>query len=208
MCKEIVDFFTKLFQKKETSSGTGTVVVVGTVTNPQPDNYQLQTSADPLTLPHPEEPRNDSATMENVNVPAVVEKWLTDWQVPAEYWEYWKTQITITLKYPLIVGGREVPACAYGSGGRRYLEVEPQWLNAGVIAHEQAHNSYALLTAEQRAQFEEASAPLMQTDEYIKLLFSKNVYGLSSVVEGHAEVYRYIGEKMPDELKQFYPKLF
>ena len=41
-----------------------------------------------------------------------------------------------------------------------------------------------------------------------KLLFSRNTYGLTNDIEGHAEVYRYIGQQMPEQLKQYYPRLF
>jgi len=40
------------------------------------------------------------------------------------------------------------------------------------------------------------------------LLYAKNPYGLTNDIEGHAEVYRYIGEKMPEQLKRYYPMLF
>jgi hypothetical protein len=88
------------------------------------------------------------------------------------------------------------------------LAVKPPWLNAGVIAHEQAHNSYALLTAAQKAAFSAAYNPLINTDPLITFLYSHNPYGLSSDIEGHAELYRYLGDKMPAQLKQFYPRLF
>jgi hypothetical protein len=49
---------------------------------------------------------------------------------------------------------------------------------------------------------------LKSTDPLIKQLYSINTYGLGSDVEGHAEVYRYIGQQMPAQLKPFYPMLF
>jgi hypothetical protein len=59
-----------------------------------------------------------------------------------------------------------------------------------------------------KADFKKAYTPLINSDPLIVFLYSRNTYGLSSVVEGHAEVYRYIGDKMPEKLKPYYPKLF
>jgi hypothetical protein len=167
-----------------------------------------------LALPHPEEAMNPSATMANTNVDAVMTKWLRDWAVPAQHWDYWKKAIDLKVYdvYPpsLTAMGikQETPAGTWEAGGKRYLAIKPSWLNPGVIAHEQAHNSYALLTVPQKAAFAALYNSLKNTDPLIKLLYSRNTYGLSNDIEGHAEVYRYIGLKMPEQLKQYYPKLF
>jgi hypothetical protein len=166
------------------------------------------------TIPHPEELRNSAATLTNTDVSKVITKWLSDWGVPEPYWDYWKTAIDIQVyeRYPqsLISMGinPDTPAATWEAGGKRHLTIKPQWLNPGVIAHEQAHNSYSLLTPSQKANFPGVYTPLKETDYLIKLLYSKNSYGLSNDIEGHAEVYRYIGQRMPGELKLFYPKLF
>ena len=117
-----------------------------------------------------------------------------------------------TLKSPLIITDeygqpKEVPAACYAVGVFRYLDVEPQWLNPGVIAHEQAHNAYALLTDQQKEDFAALYTPFITTDPLIKYLYSRNSYGLTSVIEGHAEIYRYLWDQIPEELKQFYPRL-
>lgn len=167
-----------------------------------------------LALPHPEEAMNPSATVANTSVDAVMTKWLRDWAVPAQHWDYWKKAIDLKVYdvYPpsLTAMGikQETPAGTWEAGGKRYLAIKPSWLNPGVIAHEQAHNSYALLTVPQKAAFAALYNSLKNTDPLIKLLYSKNTYGLTTDIEGHAEVYRYIGQRMPEQLKQYYPKLF
>jgi hypothetical protein len=103
---------------------------------------------------------------------------------------------------------QDSPAATWEMGGRRFLAIKPQWLNPGVIAHEQAHNSYALLPPEGKAQFAAVYSRLRGVDPLICLLYSKNRYGLTNDIEGHAEVYRYIGQQMPADLKLFYPRLF
>jgi hypothetical protein len=178
--------------------------------------FKLNTQAkDQITiLPHPEEPMNPLATLANTDVVAVITKWLIDWGVPAQYWDYWKSAIDMQVYdiYPpsvLKMGlKQDTPAAAWESAGRRHMAIKPNWLNPGVIAHEQAHNSYALLTSSQKAAFSTVYAPLKSTDPLIKLLYSKNTYGLTNDVEGHAEVYRYIGKQMPAQLTMYYPRLF
>jgi hypothetical protein len=166
------------------------------------------------TLPHPEEPMNPVATLANTNAAAIITKWLTDWEVPAQHWDYWKTAIDMQIHdiYPdsLIRMGinQDTPSATWEAGGKRHLAIKPKWLNPGVIAHEQAHNSYALLTPSQKAEFSAVYTPLKNSDSLIKLLYSINRYGLTNDIEGHAEVYRYIGQQMPALLKFYYPRLF
>ena len=165
----------------------------------------------PSGIPHPEEPMNPAATLANTDVTAIMTKWLRDWAVPPQHWDHWKTAIDMQVYevYPDSLGMRQdTPAGTWEAGGKRHLAIKPQWLNPGVIAHEQAHNSYALLNDSQKAAFAALYAPLKNGDPLIRLLYSKNTYGLTNDIEGHAEVYRYIGQWMPAQLKQYYPMLF
>ena len=169
------------------------------VSSPTPPSPHL-----PITsLPHPEEPPEYSQTMANTDLDAALEAWEVKYNVPEKWRDFWKTKIVITLDDTI-----SYPAGTYEQGGIRHLNIRPEWVNPGVIAHEQAHNSYALLNNQQKSQFSAAYTPLKTTDPYIKYLYSINTYGLTSDVEGHAEVYRYIGGQMPEILKQYYPKLF
>jgi hypothetical protein len=166
------------------------------------------------TITHPEEAMNPLATLANTDLKATINKWLLDWEVPAHYWEYWKTAIDVQVYevYPpfLTASGlsQDTPACAWDADGKRHLAVKPQWLNPGVIAHEQAHNSYSVLTPAQKVAFANAYSAIKNIDPLIKLLYSQNQYGLTNDVEGHADIYRYLGGQMPVELKMFYPLLF
>jgi hypothetical protein len=179
-------------------------------------NTLLNTQAKNQTtsLPHPEEPMDPSATLANTNVMAIITKWLMDWGVPTQYWDHWKTAIDIQVYeiYPafLIAMGinQDTPAVTWEADGKRHLAIKPKWLNPGVIAHEQAHNSYALLESAQKMNFSNFYTPLKDTDPLIRLLYSKNTYGLTNDIEGHAEIYRYIGQQMPAQLKPYFPRLF
>ena len=89
----------------------------------------------------------------------------------------------------------------------RHLAVRPEYLNPGVIAHEQAHNSYALLTDADKTQFAAKLAELRKSDEMVKYLYKVKKYAIhDSDIEAHAEIYRYVN--VPDEIKQYYPRLF
>ena len=156
-----------------------------------------------LVLPHPEEKPNYLQTADNVDVSLTVYEWLVNYHVPSEHWDYWRTKVDITIDTAI-----SYPAGVWEADGIRHMAVRPEWLNAGVVAHEQAHNSYALLSDIDKQFFSAAYMSLKATDPLIKLLYKTNTYGLTNDVEGHAEVYRYLGGKMPEVLKQYYPKLF
>jgi hypothetical protein len=42
----------------------------------------------------------------------------------------------------------------------------------------------------------------------MKHLFKTQAYASQNDIEAHAEIYRYLGQFMPEVLKGFYPKLF
>uniref|UniRef100_A0A6H1ZS30 Uncharacterized protein n=1 Tax=viral metagenome TaxID=1070528 RepID=A0A6H1ZS30_9ZZZZ len=166
-----------------------------------------------LVIPHPEEPPDYTRTVDNVETHIVLAEWLTLYEVPAEFWECWKSAIDIQVYeiYPayMLQWGvkQDWPSLAWESDGKRHIAIKPEYLNPGVLAHEQAHNSFALLTETQKSQFAYLYTPLKDTDPLIKLLYSINPYGLTSDVEAHAELYRFLGWDLPIELHEFYPKL-
>lgn len=156
---------------------------------------------------------NPAQTVTNINATTVIQAWLGQYQVPQEYQIFWQTQIDIKVfdTWPPEVLAQfgikpNTPSFTYADTVR-HLYILAAWLNPGVIAHEQAHNSYALLTDAQKAQFSALYEPLAASDPLIRYLYSVNAYGLSSDVEGHAEIYRYLWPEIPEVLKQFYPKL-
>lgn len=177
--KALINFVLSLFRRKESVKPTPPAPV--------------------LVLPHPEEPPNYTL----IDIDNAMDKWLTDWKVPVEYHNHWRNAIVINVTETI-----PYPAQAWEQYGIRHLDVRPEWVNAGVIAHEQAHNSYALLTDRGKQEFGLVYPSLILTDPLIKLLYSINSYGLTSYIEGHAELYRYLGQSLPDVLKEYYPKLF
>ena len=159
--------------------------------------------SEPLSIPHPEESPDYSKTVDNTDLDSAMDQWEIDYNLPESYREFWRTKIVITLDADF-----PYPAATYEQGGVRHLTIRPEWVNSGVIAHEQAHNSYALLTETEKAEFSTNYTPIKTTDPLIVYLYSINSYGLTNDIEGHAEVYRYLGDKMPEVLKQYYRNLF
>mgnify|MGYP001558529594 CR=1 FL=1 len=162
-----------------------------------------------LTIPHPEEPMNPNATMENTSIRQVLIDWMTNWNVPIQYQPFWFDAINIKLVDASVIS---YAAGVYELDGKRFMNIRPEFLNTGVLCHEQCHNSYALLTEDQKNAFE-ITYKAVEKEPYIVLLHKVNTY-MDTLdqdgrhVEGHAEIGRYIGfDKMPDELKIYYPKL-
>ena len=105
--------------------------------------------------------------------------------------------IMISLQYPS-------PAATVSE--TRQMWVRPESANPGVIAHELAHVSYSLLTPAAKTEFSAVYNPLKNTDPLIRLLTTHNTYGLTNDIEGHAEVYRYLGEKNARAVEDLLPK--
>lgn len=170
----------------------------------------------PLELPHPEEPINPCQTAAGMVTAAAFLDWAYNWEMPAEshiyLWDHMCIKLYDAWPNTILEDHKNLqpntPAFSLIFDSKMYLHCLAAWYNPGVIAHEVAHFSWSLLSDAERLDFENLYTPLIKTDPYIKLLYSQNIYGLSSTIEGHAEVYRYIGQKMPAVLKKYYPKLF
>ncbi len=155
------------------------------------------------SLPHPEEPKDDSQTVDNYDH-NVLGKWLLEWGVPAEFHTYWGAYtIIVSTKY-------ESPSFIYT--GSNELYVRPEWFNAGILAHEFAHESWSLLTDEQRFEFVAQYDALKSSDKLLLQLkreqFDNADPSWLDIEEIHADCYRYLGQGMPESLKGFYIKLF
>jgi hypothetical protein len=150
-----------------------------------------------LVLPYPEEAENVNATMSNVDIKLVFEHWMINYNVPLSNVPFFKT-----IKLELT----ELPITA-GKVGTTLL-FSHKWANTGVMAHEMAHIVYDLLTYIQREEFSSLYKIERETNELVKLVFRTHGYAYTNDIEAHAEIYRYLGDKMPDSLKKYYPKLF
>jgi hypothetical protein len=152
-------------------------------------------------IPHPEEPPNYNQTIENTSVRGILTDWTIAYDIPLEFHPYWFTAIDINVTVGIFY-----PAGTWeDSDGKRHLDIRPEYLNPGVLAHEFAHCSYGLLTTVQKLEFAAIYTVLKHTDKMIKYLYSINTYGLSNDIEAHAEIYRY--GVVPGPLKKFYPRL-
>lgn len=173
-----------------------------------------------LTLPHPEEPARDWQRTSPIGetdhlFESVFWEFIAQWGVPASeaealrnttIWEFYDEWPQTYLDWGL---QPNTPACAWTDGdGYRHSAYLAKWAVPGVMAHEAGgHGAWFQQSEPEHVDFEDTyqtvkDAPL------IVLLWSINTYGLSSPVERHAELYRYLGTNVPEPLKRFYPRLF
>ena len=164
-------------------------------------------------LPYPEERANYDQTLENTDIDSIVIKWLENYKVPQVYWDYWRNDgVIFKLKYDTVlvwINGKQEHAPAQTTrlaDGKTLLEARPEWFNPGIIAHEQAHNSYGFLTEQQKLDWVSAYKEAKK-EGLVKLVFSEHPYANANDIEAHAEVFRYLGLYMPEGLKKYYPKL-
>jgi hypothetical protein len=156
-----------------------------------------------FVIPHPEEPQNEDATSDNTDMATTREGWFLAWDVPIEHRLFWTTDVTIEL-----------------SGQQSGTYIQPKIINLnfkqanpGVLAHEAAHVSYGLLSDLEKVAFEDAFIEAISVDGIVKYLYNlPERWYMGTIsggfhIEGHADVYRFLGGMMPAELKRFYPRL-
>ncbi len=160
---------------------------------------------EPLTLPYPEEHENPTATVQSVNIEAVILQWLVKWDVPDKYFDFWREVRVQVVDFFSDPRYQQYPAITWAEDKR--TEVKPVWANAGVLAHEMAHVSYSLLSVSKRLEFGVAYRSV-QGDKVFQLFCDTNSYRNTNEQEAHAEIYRYLGMRMPPILFQYYPNLF
>ncbi len=162
-----------------------------------------------LVLPYPEEQPDYSKDVLNTDIKRAISKWFMDYRIPVLYRAFWDgidAQLDMTL-FVISNTGQAILIPAATSAEAMTLRIRPEWCNSGVIAHEFAHISYSQLTSMQKAEFVVLYAELKAGDKWIKLVNEQAPYSLINNIEGHADVYRYLGDAMPETLKEYYPKL-
>lgn len=165
------------------------IVITGTVTYPAESNL----------LPHPQEPMDVNATIQSVNIEFVRSAWFLKWGVPLFYQDFWR-QAKLVVIFPAMFP-------AYTILETNTIWFDPRWANSGTMAHEMAHLQWGFLSVDMRNGFAVEHETAKQTDSLVQLLYRLNSYGTQSDIEGHAEIYRYLGDKMPPYLRKYYPKL-
>ena len=153
----------------------------------------------PPELPYPEEAEDPTITIDNIDFHTIRHQWFDDYWVPIEHWSYWEDEVEV------ILGDRYTPAASSAQTMR--LWVNPRWANSGILAHEYSHISYGLLTRRQKDEFGAKFDLLKDTNPLLNLAYTTKPYMTANRIEAHADTYRYLGDKMPEELKGYYPKL-
>jgi hypothetical protein len=148
------------------------------------------------TLPYPEEAPDYSRTISGEEL---LQQFFDTYFIPEAYWDFWKTAT--------IVVDRTLPYPAGMVSETKTLLLKPEYANPGILAHEFSHLSYAQLGENQKASFPAEYNTALQTDGLLKLLYSQKSYMNASLIEAHAEIFRYLGNRMPEALKKYYPFL-
>ena len=150
------------------------------------------------TLPYPEEAADPAQTIENVDKAKLVNAWMQSYSVPTEFRGFW-ADLNLLISYRYAVPGATDSAT-------KTIWLRPKWANPGVLAHEAAHISYWHLPEHDKTAFAAAFAEV-RNHPSIELIRQNNGYLDTSPIEGHADVYRYLGKAMPKALLGFYPYL-
>jgi hypothetical protein len=170
--------------------------------------------------PYPQEPYDPNQVLTNTLTYDVMAEFLAEREVPREYWNFWLDHVEFKIyeswpdyepfnwwKYSGYIS-ESTPGIAWEDNGIRHVAALLGYALPGMIAHECAHLSYGLLSEDEKIEYSNQYQMIKDNDQRIIELFKYNSYGLKNDIEAHAEIYRYLGEEMPDILKQFYPKLF
>lgn len=163
-------------------------------------------------LPHPEEPVNPSQTVANTSVDGVITEWLISYRVPTEYHSFWRTQVEVFLydEWPpelLSQFGFSNP-CGWATvvDGKRQIYSLARWFNPGVVAHEIGHQAFFTLPEDTQKAFRCDYNKSLTTNKSLQLFATQRFP--PNDTELHAEVYRFLGETIPMELREYYPRLF
>ena len=161
------------------------------------DAINKMINVQPLALPYPEEAPDYTRTITGEEL---LRDFFTGYFIPEVYWNFWR-RVTIIVDKTL----------AYPAGmisETKTLLLSPEYATPGILAHEFSHLSYSELNPNKIASFTAEYNSILQTNELLKFLYSQKPYMKTNIIEAHAEIFRYLGNKMPEQLKKYYPKLF
>jgi hypothetical protein len=201
MCKALLDYLLG-----RTTQGSGQTIVIGGgggITVSQPTEIPV------VVFPHPEEPFDPIQTS-STDIRQILDDGFDSYVVPVENRSFWRSQIDIAFSNDL-----PNPAWTWNDNNGFHLRFNVGWANIGTIFYEAAHVSWALLTDAQKTDYQNTFNQLKDTDPMMIALFKQYPHELVADedttgdvrIGGHAQTYRILGQFMPEELKQFYPKL-
>jgi hypothetical protein len=165
-------------------------------------------------LPHPVEMPNYSAIACEINIQDTLTKVFKLWHIPEDKQSWWRNEVHYVAKdnLTLTYGGvtRYVPACCYYWEKPPRIEIDATYAECpGTVVHEVLHiDWFVYMTKEERTLFEVILDDLLDKDPELLNLDKQNDYMNTSIVEAYPEVGRYLGDKMPEQLKPFYKHLF
>jgi len=149
-----------------------------------------------VRLPYLEEKPDYTMTLNSCNVEDLRTRFYYERNV--KDWDFWDTvEIipSVEMHYP-----------AWTITEVKKIWIRPEWFNVGVLSHEIAHISHNEMNDIDMANFV-IDLEKFKNNKYIKTLYKQIPYTSTNYIEGHANLYRFICDKLPNELKKYYPHL-
>ena len=166
------------------------------------------------TIPYPEESPDLNATTLNTSVPQTLDRLFSSRNTQFELRAFWFSityelvdNLHVEIDYGSYVLSVKVAAAAYSE--LLLVKVDPHYCNPGVLGHENAHIEFYFLSDELVAEWPDRLEEAVQLDPLLSYLWNlpERSYMRSDIIEAHADVYRFLGDKVPLSLWKFYPHL-
>ncbi len=144
-------------------------------------------------------PRETPTSPRYTNPNDLMNVWISRWFVSDP--SFWRNTENVKL---YIDYAWPWPAATSGN----VIHIQPEYADPGVLAHEICHVAWPLLSQVEQQDFSDLYPTIASQDKLVALVTYGGPWGASiSVADAQAEIYRFLGVYMPNELKKFYPHL-
>jgi len=171
----------------------------------------------PVVIPFPVELENPTAKAIDISVSDMLNQWRVKYAVTDDSWVFWsKIDIQIVDGWPINIDPRvSAYSCTdnqdFSDPTKSHIRMRAVWASIGVLSFEIDHISYGNLSDEQKQNFSDTLAYIINTESdalIVKVIKDGFCTVDGYAVDAHAQIYRCCGGQMPEALKQYYPKLF
>ncbi len=172
-----------------------------------------------LYIPHLEELPDQNRTVANTSPELARQLWFKGWGVSYGNRKIWrKYKIELVDNLHARVQGVLLPAAACMYTQANLLQIDSGYgACAGIVAHEFGHEGYSWMTEKAKLAFARALDSELKTDRLLEYVYSQKSYmhnrsdindPTPNYKEAYADTYRWMGSKMPKNLRQFYEWFF
>jgi len=172
-------------------------------------------------LPFPEEKPDYKRNVGNTNLASTIMVFFVKYEVPEKNWDFFNgvreniqdteemlVELDGSLFY-LTPDGQVVLIPAGTVSQLRLMKIRPEFTLPGIYGHEFCHPLWDMLTDDEEIEFQTKFNELRLIERsLLKKAWDLKPYMRTTIVEAHADTYRYLGKYMPNELKPYYTMLF